>query len=74
MIGIIKCLKANCNDLVSASLSVKYLISISKTKNFALVKKFFKKVDKEEIKVYLKDLEQYTEIINQVTEAQKIYY
>jgi len=43
MIGIIKCLKANCNDLVSASLSVKYLISISKTKNFALVKKFFKK-------------------------------
>ena len=73
MVGIIKCLKYNCNNSTSARMCVNYLVSISKTKNFVLVKKFFKKSDKEEIKNFLIDLEQYNDTKETAKELQSIF-
>ncbi len=64
----------------TASLVVDYLISISKTKNFALVKKFLKKTDKEgkifiykDLKILFADLKkQYNELVFSL-DLEKLY-
>jgi hypothetical protein len=75
LIGILQCLKKFClNSKENATLAVDYLFNIPKTKNFHLIKKFLKKVDKEDLKETIKGLNsQFVEIVENI-DLEKLYF
>jgi hypothetical protein len=76
LIGVLSTLKAHCLESKdSASLGLEFLLCIPKTKNFVLIKKFFKKSDKEDLKLFLVELKnKFGELIPSEVDLEKLYF
>ena len=61
LMSVIQTLKFGFNKQEDIQFIVDFLINLTKTKNFNLMKKFLKKSDKEELKVFLSKLEELTQ-------------
>jgi hypothetical protein len=74
MMGILLTLKHNASDEESVKVVISYLQDITKTKNFGLIKKFFKKSDKEDLALFFKSLrDTYSHLLSTV-DLEKLYF
>jgi len=77
--GILSSLKQfSLESSENAITGIEYLLSIPKTKNFNLIKKFLKKSDKEELKILIENLKnkyisEYQDLVKDV-DLEKIYF
>ena len=74
LIGILTCLRESLKDEDSAKVIISFLLDIPKTKNFALIKKFFKKSDKEELFGFFKLLKENYGLLLEDIDLDKFYF
>jgi hypothetical protein len=74
LMGILLTLKQNSNDEESVKVVLSYLQDITKTKNFSLIKKFFKKSDKEDLALFFKTLRDTYNHLFSTVELEKLYF